>query len=84
MWYSLPPPLFFLQKQKENVTNAVAKLIQRSDDTEAVITKRLKVYHEQTAPLIEFYTKQKLLHTVNCDLPKDKVFSQVIAQIPPK
>ncbi len=60
------------------------KLIQRSDDTEAVITKRLKVYHEQTAPLIAYYAKQKLLHTVNCDTPKKKVFSQVIAQIPPK
>jgi adenylate kinase len=59
------------------------KLIQRFDDTEAVITKRLTVYHEQTAPLIEFYTKQKLLHTINCDVPKDKVFSQVIAQISP-
>lgn len=59
------------------------KLIQRADDTEAVIAKRLKVYHEQTAPLIEFYTKQKLLHTVECDSQKEKVFSQVIAQISP-
>ena len=60
------------------------KLIQRSDDTEAVITKRLKVYHEQTAPLINYYTKQKLLHTIHCgDIPKEKVFSQVIAQVPP-
>jgi adenylate kinase len=58
------------------------RLIQRSDDTEAVITKRLKVYHEQTSPLIEYYKEQNLLHTVNCDVPKEKVFSQVIAQIP--
>ena len=60
------------------------KLIQRSDDTEAVITKRLKVYHEQTAPLIAYYSKQKLLHTVNCNVSKEKVFSQLIAQIPSK
>lgn len=60
------------------------KLIQRSDDTEAVIAKRLKVYHEQTAPLIAYYAQQKLIHTVNCDTPKEKIFSQVIAQIPPK
>ena len=58
------------------------KLIQRTDDTEEVITKRLKVYHEQTAPLIAYYTKQKHLHSVNCDASKEKVFSQVIAQIP--
>ena len=61
------------------------KLIQRSDDTEAVIVKRLKVYHEQTAPLIAYYSKQKLLHTVDSSLtPKEKVFTQVVAQIPSK
>lgn len=57
-------------------------LMQRSDDTEAVITKRLKVYYEQTAPLIAYYSKQKLLHTIHCDLPKEKVFSQLIVNIP--
>lgn len=60
------------------------KLIQRSDDTEAVIKKRLKVYHEQTAPLTAYYSKQKLLRTIECDIPKEKVFSQLIAQIPSK
>ena len=58
------------------------KLIHRSDDNEEVIVKRLKVYHLQTAPLIAYYTQQHLLHTVNCDAGKEKVFSQVIAQIP--
>jgi adenylate kinase len=62
--------------------NCQGKLIQRSDDTKEVITKRLKVYHEQTAPLIAYYNKQKLLHSVNCDTDKNKIFSQVIAQIP--
>lgn len=69
-------------KTKDKCDKCGGKLIQRSDDTEAVIIKRLKVYHEQTAPLISFYTKQKLLHTVNCDTQKEKVFSEVIAQIP--
>lgn len=58
------------------------RLIHRSDDNEEVIVKRLKVYHAQTAPLIAYYTQQKLLHTVNCDAGKEKVFAQVIAQIP--
>jgi adenylate kinase len=69
-------------KTKDKCDKCGGKLIHRSDDTEAVITKRLKVYHEQTAPLITFYTKQKLLHTVNCDTQKEKVFSEVVAQIP--
>lgn len=36
-----------------------AKLEGRVDDTEEVISNRLQVYHNQTAPLIDFYKKQK-------------------------
>lgn len=32
-------------------------LIQRADDTEETVTKRLEAYHSQTAPLIDFYTE---------------------------
>lgn len=30
-------------------------LVQRDDDTEATVRKRLQVYHQQTRPLIDFY-----------------------------
>ena len=33
-------------------------LVQREDDQEATIRKRLAVYHEQTEPLVEFYSAQ--------------------------
>ena len=33
------------------------KLIQREDDQEETVRNRLKVYHEQTKPLVDFYTK---------------------------
>ncbi len=32
-------------------------LIQRDDDKEETVAKRLKVYHDQTEPLIEYYSK---------------------------
>lgn len=32
-------------------------LIQRDDDREEIIRKRLQVYHQQTAPLVDFYKK---------------------------
>ncbi len=32
-------------------------LIQRPDDTEMTVRKRLEVYHQQTSPLIDFYRK---------------------------
>jgi adenylate kinase len=33
-------------------------LIQRADDNEATVRQRLKVYHDQTKPLVEFYSKK--------------------------
>lgn len=40
---------------KDDVTGE--DLIQREDDQEATVRKRLSVYHEQTAPLIDYYSK---------------------------
>lgn len=34
------------------------RLITRDDDTDAVVRERMQVYTSQTAPLIEFYSKQ--------------------------
>ena len=52
-------------------------LIQRADDTEATASNRLKVYDDQTAPLLAYYNKQNLLKTVNGDQPVDKVFEDI-------
>lgn len=46
-----------------------AGLIQRSDDNEATIRNRLKVYNEQTAPLKDFYGKRGLLREVRAPQP---------------
>jgi len=40
-------------------------IYQREDDKEDTIRNRLKVYNEQTAPLIEYYNKKELLKTVD-------------------
>ena len=32
------------------------ELVQRSDDQENVVRERLSVYHERTAPLVDFYS----------------------------
>lgn len=41
------------------------ELYQRDDDKETTIRSRLKVYEEQTAPLITFYTRKKILYPIN-------------------
>lgn len=42
-------------------------LIQRKDDAPETITNRLKVYDEETSPLIEFYRKRDLLQNIPGD-----------------
>lgn len=42
--------------QQEGLDDVTGEpLVQREDDMEETVRKRLQVYHEQTAPLIEFY-----------------------------
>ena len=38
-----------------------SRLIQRDDDREETVRKRLEVYHRQTSPLIRFYEERDLL-----------------------
>ncbi len=45
--------------------NTGEPLIQREDDKEEAILNRLKVYEEQTAPLIAYYEKLGLLRTID-------------------
>ncbi|MGD9504478.1 MAG: adenylate kinase [Syntrophobacteraceae bacterium] len=41
------------------------ELYQRADDNEATVSSRLKVYDEQTAPLIDYYSKQDKVRTID-------------------
>lgn len=53
-------------------------LFQRSDDTEETVTNRIKVYLEQTEPLIEYYTGKGIIANINGDQNIDKVFSDIV------
>lgn len=54
-----------------------ATLIQREDDNEAIVAKRLKVYHESTAPIIDFYKDKGILMKVNGVGDIDVIFNTV-------
>lgn len=41
------------------------KLVQREDDKPEIIKRRLKVYDEQTKPLVQYYAEKGLLYRVN-------------------
>lgn len=57
------------------------KLFQRPDDTPEAAEKRIALYFEQTAPLIEFYRAQGVLRQVNADQPIEAVTRDLLAAI---
>lgn len=57
--------LLYKKPEKDGVCNHCgAQLVQRTDDKEETILERLKVYHEQTEPLVEYYKKKNKLTVV--------------------
>src|ERR1700724_1336135 len=60
-------------------TGAPHRLTQRPDDNEATVAERLRVYDEQTRPLIDFYRARGLLRVINAEGDVDEV-TQRLAQ----
>ena len=58
-----------------------ARLIQRDDDREEVIRRRLEVYHSQTEPLIAYYDRAGLLRRFDGRRSADEVHAHVRATV---
>lgn len=70
---SIPP-------KKEGICDSCGKeLVLRDDDKPETVKKRLDVYHEQTQPLIDYYSKQGILKSVDGTQPMEKVFEDITA-----
>ncbi|MDF1557164.1 MAG: adenylate kinase [ANME-2 cluster archaeon] len=57
------------------------ELYQRDDDTEEAVKTRLVAYYAQTHPLIDYYSEQGLLRTVNGTGSIDDIFREICAVI---
>ena len=55
-----------------------SKIVLREDDKPETVQKRLKVYHEQTQPLIDYYKNQGILKSVDGTQPMDEVFKAIV------
>jgi adenylate kinase len=55
------------------------ELIQRPDDDEETVRRRLEVYHESTAPLLRFYADRGLLREIHADGSEEDVMAQEVA-----
>ena len=64
--------------KKEGICDVCAsELVLRDDDKPETVQKRLKVYHEQTQPLIDFYTKKGVLKEVDGTVDMKDVFQAI-------
>ncbi|MCC6172310.1 MAG: adenylate kinase [Gammaproteobacteria bacterium] len=53
------------------------RLVQRPDDNEETVRRRLAVYNEQTRPLVDYYRARGLLREIDADADVDAVTTQV-------
>ena len=54
------------------------KLVLRDDDKPETVQKRLGVYHDQTQPLIDYYTKSGVLKEVDGTVDMEDVFQAIV------
>jgi adenylate kinase len=57
------------------------ELIQRKDDSAATVLARLNVYHEQTAPLVDYYQKAGNLKVIDGAQDMDTIFESILAVV---
>jgi adenylate kinase len=74
----------FAPSQKGAVCDRCGEtLVQRSDDKPEAIETRLKVYEEQTAPLIQYYANKRLLSELDASGSVDAVFEALFGVLAP-
>ena len=66
--------------KKEGICDVCgSELVLRDDDKPETVKNRLNVYHEQTQPLIDFYTEKGVLKTVDGTVLMEEVFAAITA-----
>ncbi len=58
-------------------------LVQRKDDNEETVRRRLQVYRDQTEPLIDFYRTRGILNRINGNLKIEKLQAELFELIDP-
>ncbi len=57
------------------------KLVQRADDNQAVVLERLKVYHRQSEPLVEYFRVRPTFRSIDGAQPADRVAADLAAAV---
>jgi adenylate kinase len=58
-----------------------AELVQRPDDSRKVVANRIEVYHQQTAPVVEYYRENNTVYDIDAGLPADETSALVLERL---
>ena len=65
--------------KKEGICDTCgSELVLRDDDKPETVKNRLDVYHKQTQPLIDYYSRQNILRTVDGTKDMHEVFDSIV------
>lgn len=64
---------------KENIKRLLKR--GRYDDTPEIITQRLKIYHQQTEPVLDYYRKLGVLEEVDGERPIEEIFQDILGRL---
>jgi len=73
--------LFQPPKEEGKCDRCGGPLYQRTDDHEETIRTRLKEYEKQTAPLVDYYQKKKLLRSIDGVGEAEQIFVRILQQL---
>jgi adenylate kinase len=77
-----PYNVFYSPPRTEGVCDACGgPLVQRTDEDEETVRRRLEVYRESTSPLLKFYSEKGLLREVDADGSEEQVTDRAVAAL---
>jgi len=65
-------------KKKDTCDKCNGQLIMRKDDEEETVRKRIQVYNEETAPLVEYFKKREMLIDIDASKKPKEIFNIVV------
>jgi adenylate kinase len=79
-----PDAVIYLDVSRDELVRRIlerAKVEDRSDDTEAVISNRLQVFEEATHPLVSYYRLRGVVRTINANCSEEEVATSIIESL---
>lgn len=71
-----------VQNENDQCPKCGGKIFQRVDDTLEGIKKRLKVYEEETLPVLDYFKDRGILTEINGEREIEQVFEEILKNVP--